>query len=38
VKTTSLKKPALEKENDKMVYALYGLTPEEIVIVEGSAQ
>jgi hypothetical protein len=26
---------ALEKQIDKMVYALYGLTPEEIAIVEG---
>jgi restriction endonuclease S subunit len=26
---------ALEKQIDEMVYALYGLTPEEIVIVEG---
>jgi hypothetical protein len=25
----------LEKEIDEMVYALYGLTPEEIAIVEG---
>ena len=26
---------ALERQIDKMVYALYGLTPEEIEIVEG---
>jgi len=26
---------ALERQIDKMVYALYGLTPEEIAIVEG---
>jgi len=26
---------ALEKQIDEMVYALYGLTPEEITIVEG---
>jgi len=26
---------ALEKQIDKMVYALYGLTPEEIEIVKG---
>ena len=26
---------ALEKQIDGMVYALYGLTPEEITIVEG---
>ena len=26
---------ALEKQIDEMVYALYGLTPEEIVVVEG---
>ncbi len=26
---------ALEKQIDEMVYALYGLTPEEIVIMEG---
>ena len=28
---------ALEREIDQQVYALYGLTPEEIVIVEGTA-
>jgi adenine-specific DNA-methyltransferase len=28
---------ALEKQIDDMVYALYGLTPEEIAIVEGKA-
>ena len=27
---------ALEREIDELVYALYGLTPEEIAIVEGS--
>lgn len=27
--------PRLEKEINEMVYALYGLTPEEIAIVEG---
>jgi hypothetical protein len=27
---------ALEKQIDDMVYALYGLTPEEIAIVEGT--
>ena len=26
---------ALEKQIDEMVYALYGLTPEEIAVVEG---
>lgn len=26
---------ALEKQIDELVYALYGLTPEEIAIVEG---
>ena len=26
---------ALEKQIDEMVYALYGLTPEEFAIVEG---
>lgn len=25
----------LEKQSDEMVYALYGLTPEEIALVEG---
>jgi len=29
---------ALEREIDQQVYALYGLTPEEIAIVEGSTQ
>jgi hypothetical protein len=29
---------ALEREIDQQVYALYGLTPEEIAIVEGTAQ
>jgi len=29
---------ALEQEIDQEVYALYGLTPEEIKIVEGSSQ
>ena len=29
---------ALEREIDQHVYALYGLTPEEIAIVEGTAQ
>ena len=28
----------LEKEIDQLVYALYGLTPEEIKIVEGASQ
>jgi adenine-specific DNA-methyltransferase len=28
---------ALEREIDQQVYALYGLTPEEIAIVEGAA-
>lgn len=28
--------PLLEAEIDKLVYALYGLTPEEIEIVEGN--
>jgi hypothetical protein len=28
---------AMEREIDQQVYALYGLTPEEIAIVEGSA-
>jgi hypothetical protein len=27
----------LERELDELVYALYGLTPEEIKIVEGAA-
>jgi hypothetical protein len=27
---------ALEREIDQLVYALYGLTPEEIAIVEGT--
>ena len=29
---------ALERESDELVYALYGLTPEEIKIVEGAAK
>ena len=29
---------ALEREIDQQVYALYGLTPEEIAIVEDTAQ
>jgi hypothetical protein len=29
---------ALERELDELVYALYGLTPEEIKIVEGAAK
>ena len=29
---------ALEREIDELVYALYGLTPEEIRIVEGAAK
>lgn len=29
---------ALERELDELVYALYGLTPEEIQIVEGAAK
>ena len=29
---------ALEREIDQLVYALYGLTPEEIEIVEGAAK
>jgi hypothetical protein len=29
---------ALEREIDQLVYALYGLTPEEIQIVEGAAK
>ena len=29
---------ALEREIDELVYALYGLTPEEIKLVEGSAK
>ena len=28
----------LEREIDELVYALYGLTPEEIQIVEGAAK
>ena len=28
----------LEREIDQQVYALYGLTPEEIAIVEGTAK
>lgn len=34
-KVTNADTSALEKQIDKMVYALYGLTPEEIAIVEG---
>ena len=30
--------PRLEKEIDKLIYDLYGLTPEEIVIVEGKTE
>ena len=29
---------ALEREIDELVYALYGLTPEEIKLVEGAAK
>jgi hypothetical protein len=29
---------ALEREIDQLVYALYGLTPEEIKIVEGATK
>ena len=29
---------ALEREIDELVYALYGLTPEEIAIVEGTTK
>ncbi len=29
---------ALKKQIDEMVYALYGLTPEEIAIVEGKGE
>jgi len=29
---------ALEREIDELVYALYGLTPEEIEIVEGATK
>ncbi|MCZ7638619.1 MAG: hypothetical protein M5U12_22735 [Verrucomicrobia bacterium] len=29
---------ALEREMDQLVYALYGLTPDEIQIVEGAAK
>jgi len=29
---------AMEREMDELVYALYGLTPEEIELVEGAAQ
>jgi hypothetical protein len=29
---------ALERETDQQVHALYGLTPEEIKIVEGTAK
>ncbi len=29
---------AMEREMDQQVYALYGLTPEEIAIVEGAAK
>ena len=29
---------ALEREIDKLVYALYGLTPAEIKLVEGGAK
>jgi len=30
--------PPLEREIDELVYALYGLTPEEIKLVGGSAK
>jgi len=36
VSTTNTDTSALEKQIDEMVYALYGLTSEEIAIVEGS--
>jgi hypothetical protein len=29
---------ALEREIDELVYALYGLTPEEIKLVDGAAK
>ena len=29
---------AMEREIDQQVYALYGLTPEEIAIVEGTSK
>jgi hypothetical protein len=29
---------ALEREMDELVYALYGLTPEEIKLVDGAAK
>jgi hypothetical protein len=34
----NLSRTALEQEIDRLVYALYGLTPEEIQIVENSTQ
>jgi hypothetical protein len=37
-KDTSADTSALEREIDQQVYALYGLTPEEIKIVEDSAK
>ncbi len=33
--TQQQKPPVPERQIDKMVYALYGLTPEKIAIVEG---
>ena len=33
-----LARDALEREIDELVYALYGLTPEEIKIVEGATK
>ena len=38
MKNSSADTSALEREIDQQVYALYGLTPEEIKIVEDSAK
>ena len=35
---TGMSVPQWERELDELVYALYGLTPEEIKIVKGSAK
>ena len=35
---TQAKVEELERQNDKMVYELYGLTPEEIAVVEGTSK
>jgi hypothetical protein len=38
VSTPATDTSAMEREIDQQVYALNGLTPEEIAIVEGSAE